>query len=308
MKSFLSWLAKAVKALNAKAILVGILICILAVLSAGITYKPNSVYINDNGNVKLVYTSQQTQDGIITESKLQINQGDKVKFSGIKNKTASLTIERAKVTYTERKISTPIAFETITKKSNKLHKGVSTVGVEGKNGEDIVVYKDKYVNGELVESVEVQKQVIPPVNKQILVGTLAKDGVMEYSAIKANVISKIHPSSDFKLDSDGNPTNYSHKLTGKAVAYSSKNPNAGTASGLMKAMPGAVAVDPKIIPYGSKLYIKTPDNKFVYGYAVAADTGGFIHKQNAPIVDLFFSSYQETIRFGAKQIEIYVLN
>ena len=37
---------------------------------------------------------------------------------------------------------------------------------------------------------------------------------------------------------------------------------------------GYVAVDPDIIPYGSKLYIMTKDGSWDYGYAIAADTGG----------------------------------
>ena len=60
-------------------------------------------------------------------------------------------------------------------------------------------------------------------------------------------------------------------FTATAVAYSAR-PGAGTASG-RKAIPGHIAVNPNVIPYGTKLYITTPDNKVVYGYAVAADTG-----------------------------------
>lgn len=40
-------------------------------------------------------------------------------------------------------------------------------------------------------------------------------------------------------------------------------------------MPGHIAVNPKQFPYGTELYIVSLDGKFVYGYCMAADTGGF---------------------------------
>ena len=39
-----------------------------------------------------------------------------------------------------------------------------------------------------------------------------------------------------------------------------------------------MAVDPDVIPYGTKLYITSTDGKFVYGYAVATDTGIAVQK------------------------------
>jgi 3D (Asp-Asp-Asp) domain-containing protein len=157
------------------------------------------------------------------------------------------------------------------------------------------------------QNTAVKKPAAAPVVNESPASSEPSNGVAAYSTVKPRAISVLNPDNDFMLDANGNPTNYTRKLTGKAVAYSSKNPNAGTASGLMKAMPGAVAVDPRIIPYGSKLYIKTANNSFIYGYAIAADTGGFIHFQNPPLVDLFFGSYNETVKFGAKTMEVYIL-
>lgn len=70
-----------------------------------------------------------------------------------------------------------------------------------------------------------------------------------------------------------------------------------TASG-MKAQYGVVAVDKNVIPLGTKLYIEG------YGYAVAGDTGGAI-KGNK--VDLYFDSYNECIKYGVKDVTVYVL-
>ena len=71
-----------------------------------------------------------------------------------------------------------------------------------------------------------------------------------------------------------------------------------TASG-MKSGHGVVAVDPKVIPLGSKLYVEG------YGYAIAGDTGGAI-KGNR--VDVFFYSSDETARWGRRWVRVFVLS
>ena len=66
------------------------------------------------------------------------------------------------------------------------------------------------------------------------------------------------------------------------------------------------AVNPKVIPYGTKLYIKAADGSFTYGYAIAADTGTAL-MDGRVLVDLFFDTNQECYAFGAKKMEVYVL-
>jgi len=61
---------------------------------------------------------------------------------------------------------------------------------------------------------------------------------------------------------------------------------------------GTVAVDPRVIPLGSELYVEG------YGPAVAADTGGDIKGQR---IDLYMESYEEAIQFGRRQVLVEVL-
>jgi 3D (Asp-Asp-Asp) domain-containing protein len=69
----------------------------------------------------------------------------------------------------------------------------------------------------------------------------------------------------------------------------------------LKSNPGAkiIAVDPNVIPLGSKVYVDG------YGYAVAADKGGAI-KGNR--IDVFFSSKNDAYRWGVKRVKIRVLD
>ncbi|HEX5274242.1 MAG TPA: ubiquitin-like domain-containing protein [Candidatus Rubrimentiphilum sp.] len=61
---------------------------------------------------------------------------------------------------------------------------------------------------------------------------------------------------------------------------------------------GIVAVDPRIIPLGTKLFIPG------YGFAIAGDTGGAIVGNR---IDLGFNSYSDAIQFGRRPIKVYTL-
>ena len=70
-----------------------------------------------------------------------------------------------------------------------------------------------------------------------------------------------------------------------------------TAIGL-KAGPGIIAVDPKVIPLRSKVYVEG------YGYAIAGDVGGAI-KGNR--IDVCFNTVREALNFGRRRVRIYIL-
>lgn len=67
---------------------------------------------------------------------------------------------------------------------------------------------------------------------------------------------------------------------------------------------GAIAVDPRVIPYGTRMYIVSNDGEYVYGIASAEDCGGGIkgHK-----VDLYFNTSAECFQFGVRPCTIYIL-
>lgn len=61
---------------------------------------------------------------------------------------------------------------------------------------------------------------------------------------------------------------------------------------------GIVAVDPNVIPMGTRLYVEG------YGEAIAADQGGAI-KGNR--IDLFFESHQDALDYGIKTVKVTIL-
>jgi len=62
---------------------------------------------------------------------------------------------------------------------------------------------------------------------------------------------------------------------------------------------GIVAVDPGVIPLGTKLYIPG------YGFAIAGDTGGAIVGHR---IDLGFDSLNDAMEFGRRPVKVYTLH
>lgn len=196
---------------------------------------------------------------------------------------------------TVKKVET-IDYETVYKDTDSLYEGETEVETAGVEGERTIVTKEKYVNDKLEASELVSDSVTKKaVNKVVLRGTAEK--VNNYGTVSVN------ESSNTITDIYGNVVSYSHVLRGPATAYYAPA-GAGTATGRL-ARYGVVAVDPSEIPYGSILYIVSDDG-FVYGYAVAGDTGGFIYYTDV-LVDLYFPTYDDCCNFGLRNVSVYVL-
>ncbi|MBQ0136349.1 MAG: DUF348 domain-containing protein [Oscillospiraceae bacterium] len=207
----------------------------------------------------------------------------------------SITVYRVK--YEERTAVESIKYETIYKTSSKVYKGTTEIEQEGKNGSKTVVYRDKIADGKVVKSTKLSEKVEKAaVNKIIVSGTKVK--ILSTSG-QLSAIPMPYPLED------GIPTNVISTITGVSTAYYAA-PGKGTASG-RPAQSGHVAVDPKKIPYGSELYVVTTDGKYVYGYCIAADTGGFVYNGSGVTIDLYFDTYNECVQWGSRQVCIYVL-
>ena len=94
--------------------------------------------------------------------------------------------------------------------------------------------------------------------------------------------------------------NYTAVMAMEATAYlPSDGDGAGITAMGIPATYGVVAVDPSIIPLGSRVYIPG------YGMAIAADTGGAIVGY---CIDLCMESYAEAMEFGRRIVTVYVLD
>lgn len=107
------------------------------------------------------------------------------------------------------------------------------------------------------------------------------------------------------VDEQGQPLKYIKKYSGKCTAYYNPNGNLTATGRVFK--PGHIAVNPKKIPYGTKMYVVSPKGGFVYGYSIAADTGGFANNGSGTLVDLAFWTKKECNNFGRRTMNVYIL-
>lgn len=105
------------------------------------------------------------------------------------------------------------------------------------------------------------------------------------------------------IGAEGTPSNYHRVLDMKATAYAPGTQDNGiwnqktyVGSTVRK---GVAAVDPKIIPMGTKLWVEG------YGEALAVDQGSAI-KGNR--IDLAFDNREEALDYGIKTVKVYILN
>ncbi len=162
----------------------------------------------------------------------------------------------------------------------------------------------KYVNGVATEVVSSSDKVDRySINESTVsdveAPSYATDKVVSAGSVSA--ISTLPVPSDLLLDKNGRPIEYTAKTTLRATAYTHTGNKMSTGK---YPKPGYVAVDPKEIPYGTKMYIVSADGEYVYGYAIAADTGGFIYGNRADM-DLFLDTESQCVQFGRRDIIVY---
>ena len=239
--------------------------------------------------------------------------------------SSGMAISLDRVEYRDITTTESIPYGEERRESNKYAKGKEVIGLYGSNGERTIVTREKLVNGEVVESSVISDEVTKePVNKIVLVGTKEvqaqqvsissvpkTESTVKYNAngtiaavapVSASWHAKVNGNT--LIDHLGNEVSYVKMLEGKATSYYAA-PGAKTSTGRL-AQYGVVAVDPKKIPYGTKMYICSADGSVVYGYAVAGDTGGGLVRGQV-LVDLYYNSINECYWFGGRQMRVYIL-
>lgn len=160
---------------------------------------------------------------------------------------------------------------------------------EGVNGQAVVTIRDRYVDGVYERSEEVGQEIVTEPVAEV------------HATVYNNVVSPLSAPEGVTVV-DNVPTGYAEVYSMRATGYYSARGRGASGIGLAY---GTFAVDPTLIPYGTKVYIASPDGSFVYGWAIATDTGAFIHT-NRMQVDLFYETYAESAANGVKQVNVYV--
>lgn len=259
------------------------------------------VTIDAYGKTYTVETTGGTVADALKAAGVTLSEEDLLNFSKEDTLSSGMTIAVTDIEYKTEAKQVAIPYSTKVVYDNQLEEGKTSLKA-GKQGVKVVAYTYKFVDGTLVDTKITDETVtVEPVNAVKTVGTKKKP-INTYKNSKTSYVSGLVPAQDFELDEKGIPTKYARKISGKASAYS----GGGTTSTGKAARTGYVAVNSNQIPYGSRLFIRCQDGSYIYGYAVAEDTGGFTKTTNR-IVDLYFPTQSQCKTFGVRYVDIYVL-
>ncbi|MBO7179096.1 MAG: G5 domain-containing protein [Clostridia bacterium] len=265
-------------------------------------YGAYDIKIKINGAVYERTVSGKTVGDAISKVDLNISDDDYTKPSESTPLMNGIEIEVVKVTTKTYTVTETLSYTTKYVYTDTLAAGKTRVKVEGQNGIREIVYKESYIDGVLINSVVKETKITKrPVDKVLEVGT--KANIKPSTTPSSTPISDLAVPSYVNIGANGVPTSYKKAINAKATAYCI--PGGITSTG-EKVRTGYIAVDPNEIPYGTEMYIVSADGKRVYGYCIAADTGGFVNSTDWT-VDLYMDTEQECVNWGRRDIIIYIL-
>lgn len=256
------------------------------------------VNVSVDGRNITVPAIDETVQELLDKANITLSEHDLIDRSLDEQVSEGMTISITRINYQLRANTSEIPYETIYIDNSNMVIGDENIVTQGENGVRTYVVKEKYIDGVLsgqeLSSDDISKEPITM--------------VIERGTALAEPYAKMEDPTALTLV-NGLPVDYTRIVSGKATAYTAGY-SAKTASG-RKAEIGTVAVNPNVIPYGSELYIVAQDGSRAYGYAIAADTGIAL-MDGTVAVDLYFGNkydhYYDSCRWGAVQVDIYVLS
>ncbi len=226
-----------------------------------------------DGKETTVYTVCTPVESVLKLASLTLGEHDRVSPELHSQVEPGTEINVIRVTEETVKEQFAIPAATERKSDSSLLKGQQKVLREGSPGDGErqinIVYED---GKEVARKTVLEKVIQPPVSRVVAYGTTSS------------------------VSRGGQNLRFKKSLRLRATAY---GPSTGkyTATG-QQVKHGVVAVDPRVIPLWSRLYIDG------YGYGRALDVGGAI-KGNT--IDLFFQSDAECWKWGSRYVTVYIL-
>ncbi|MGM0867850.1 MAG: ubiquitin-like domain-containing protein [Bacillota bacterium] len=253
-----------------------------------------SLKLVNGGKEQKVWSTSTTVADFLKQQGITLKDSDRVEPSLDKVVKANDVVNVVRVEKVTDVVEETKDFTVISKKDSDLSKGNEKVVQEGKNGLvekkfEVVKENGKEVSRKLVSEIVVKESQ----DKIINVGT----------KVLVAQVSRGSSSSNSSATASAAPSGGREFYVSSTAYTASCNGCSGyTATGInLKSNPNVkvIAVDPSVIPLGTKVYVEG------YGYAVAADTGGAI-KGNK--IDVFFPSKSDAYRWGRKTIKVKILN
>lgn len=243
------------------------------------------VVINDGGEKEKVWTTEETVEDLLEHEEIEYDKQDRVEPALEEEIEEDMQVNVTYVTTKKVDKEENIPFEVEKKNDSSLKKGSQKTVKDGKDGTILRTYEITLENGEEVNREVIGEDVLEPKqNKVVAIGT--KEPVQSVSA-SAN-------------SGSGAPSGKTITMVATAYSPDCAGCSGYSATGMnLKGGPKVVAVDPGVIPLGSRVWVEG------YGEAIAADTGGAI-KGNR--IDVLYPSKSSAYNWGRRTVQVKVLN
>ena len=209
-----------------------------------------------------------------------------------------LELSVTRMVHTTEVYTTVLPCEEVRYEDPSLPAGVEEVLNEGRDGQVQCTANVRYEGTEEVARTIVSQIVLEqPVNRVIAVGT----GAAQDTQTQGGLII----GDGYIITPDGQYLTYTDTMVVEATAYTHTDEGCDYwTSTLTHVRVGTVAVDPRLIPYGTRMFIVSNDGEVVYGIATAEDCGGDIQNKR---IDLYYPTTWECYQFGRRDCTIYFL-
>lgn len=280
---------------------------LLAALVLTGSASPRTTYHITDGEADYTVTGQPDDtEGALALAGVEVSERDRVTSALQADGSVAVTVERPVTTY-EELIVDLLPYDTLRQADPDLLLGEEQVvqaGVQGAVAARSRVVTDP--DGSL-SITSMGTTVSQPVDEIVAYGTQVEPVTQSWLSVTDDVLTHIDANADGSgtlTTASGQELPYTQVLSCKATAYTTQRQSwKKTATGTT-ARVGAIAVDHRVIPYGTRMFIVSADGSITYGVATAEDCGGNI-KGNR--IDLFFDTYDECVSFGVRACDVYLL-
>lgn len=250
----------------------------------------------DGGEEQKYWSTSTTVGDFLNREEIELDELDRLEGNLDSEITPGSVVEIVRVAKETTTVEEEEKFTVETKSDKSLLKGREKVVQEGKKGVVAREYEIVKENGkEVSRSLIGEKTIKEPTKQVVAVGT-------KTVVASANTASTASTNQTVSRDNSAPAGGKEFYVTATAYTAGCNGCSGVTATGInLNANPNlkVIAVDPSVIPLGSKVWVEG------YGHAIAGDTGGAI-KGNK--IDLHVPTKQQAYSFGRRQVKIKVMN
>lgn len=250
------------------------------------------VYVTADGLKNTLMTTKPTVGDVLAEGNIILNAKDKLVGAKITDKLKpEMELKIVRVTDDKAIETVKLPYRVVRRVNNAMDKGVEKIVRSGKEGQRLKEYQVTLEDGK-----EVARKMIKDA-----IALAPLDMIIEFGSILNHRTAR------------GDILRYSKVLSMKATAYTASYAETGkrpgdkgfgiTCTGI-RVRKGVVAVDPRVIPLGTRMYVEVAGKMVDYGFSIAADRGSGV-KGNK--IDVYVDSLTAARNWGVRNVKVYIL-